>query len=133
MVFVEGETGYCSETWLTCDVDGTADVSITAEDAIDIKEEVSIKLQEAIDIKDEMPEATSYPPIKTEHEVRLWGVCEVLAADAFRPFIATKRPALCHVLCHMPFEIWNAILKLRDFCEVTAINRRIILKCISKK
>jgi hypothetical protein len=73
------------------DVDGTEEVSIAAEDAIDIKEEVSIKVEEAIDIKDEMPEAIPFPPIKTEHEVRVWGVCEVVAAHAFRPFIAPKR------------------------------------------
>ena len=77
MGFVEGETGSCNETRVKCDVDGT--------------EEVSIKVEEAIDIKDEIPEATSFPPINTEHEVRLWGVCEVVAAHAFRPFIAPKR------------------------------------------
>jgi len=63
---VEGETGYCSETCVMCDVDGA--------------EEVSIKVEETIDIKDEIPEALSVPSIKTEHEVRLWGVCEVVAA-----------------------------------------------------
>ena len=47
MGFVEGETGSCSEACVTCDVDGT--------------EEFSIKVEEAIDIK-------------TEQEVRLWGV-----------------------------------------------------------
>ena len=55
--FVEGGTGSCSETCITCDVGGT--------------EEVSIKVEDAIDIKDEMPEAISFPPIKTENEVRL--------------------------------------------------------------
>jgi hypothetical protein len=39
---VEGETGYCSETCVTGDVDGTEEVSIKVEEAIDIKEEVSI-------------------------------------------------------------------------------------------
>jgi hypothetical protein len=61
MGFVEGETDSCSETCLTFDVDGT--------------EEVSIKFEEAIDIKDEIPEDTSFPPIKTEHEVSLCVVC----------------------------------------------------------
>jgi hypothetical protein len=70
MDFVEGETDSCSET---CDVDGA--------------EEVNIKVEEAVYIKDEIPEATSFPPVKTEHEVRLWGVCEVVAAHAFRTFI----------------------------------------------
>jgi hypothetical protein len=36
---------------------------------------------------------------------------------------------LCCV-CHNPFEIWNAILKRKDFLEVVAINGKIILKCI---
>ena len=85
MGYVEGETGYCSETCVTCDVDWTEEVSIKAEDttdikeegsikveeAIDIKEEVSIKVEEAINIKDEIPEALSVAPIKTEHGVRL--------------------------------------------------------------
>ena len=74
MGFVEGETGSCNETGVECDVDGTEDVGIEAEEAIDIKEEVSIKVEEAIDIKEEFPEATPFPPIKTEQEVRLW-VC----------------------------------------------------------
>jgi hypothetical protein len=39
---------------VTCDVDET--------------EEVSINIEEAIDIKDEIPEAITFPPIKTEHE-----------------------------------------------------------------
>ena len=64
--FVDGETGSCSETFVTCDVDGT--------------EEVNIKFEEVIVIKDEMPEATIFPPIKTENEVRLWGVCKVVTA-----------------------------------------------------
>jgi len=71
---VERETGSCGET---CDVDGT--------------EEVGIKFEDAIDIKDDIPEAITFPPMKTEQEVRLWGVCEVVAACAFRPFIAPKR------------------------------------------
>jgi len=75
MGFVEGETGSCSKTCVTCDVDGTEEVSINFEDTIDIKEEVNIKVEGAIDIKDEIPEAISFPPIKTEHEVRLWDVC----------------------------------------------------------
>jgi len=66
MGFVEGEPGYCNQTCVMCDVDGA--------------DEVSIKVEEAIDIKDEIPEATSVPSIKSEHEVRLWGVCEMVAA-----------------------------------------------------
>jgi hypothetical protein len=54
---VEYGTGSCSETRVTCDVDGT--------------EEVTIKVEEAIDIKDEMPESVKCTPIKIEDEVRL--------------------------------------------------------------
>jgi hypothetical protein len=88
MDFVEGETGSCIETCVTCDVGGNEvsikvenvidikeEFSIKVEDAIDIKEEFSIKVEEPIDIKDEIPEAKSFLPIMTEHEVRLWGVC----------------------------------------------------------
>ena len=64
MGFVEGENGSCNKTGVKCDVDGTEDVGIEVEEAIDIKEEVSIKVEEAIDIKEEFP----------EQEVRLW-VC----------------------------------------------------------
>ena len=77
MGFVEGGSGCCIEKCVECDVDGT--------------EEVSNEVEEAVDIEDEIPEAISFPPIKTEQEVRLWGVCEVVAARAFRPFIARKR------------------------------------------
>jgi hypothetical protein len=49
----ESEAGSCSETCVTCVDDG---------------------IEEAIGIKDEIPEAIIFPPIKTEHEVRLWGV-----------------------------------------------------------
>jgi hypothetical protein len=77
MDVVASETGSCNDTCVMRDVDGT--------------EEIGIKVEEAIDIKDEIPEAITFPPIKTEAEVRLWGVCEVVAAHAFRPFIAPKK------------------------------------------
>jgi hypothetical protein len=136
--FVEVETGSCSEAGVKCDVAGTEEVSIKVEEALDIKEEVSIKVEDAVDIKDEMAEAIPFPPIKTEQEVRLWGVCEVVAAHAFRPFIAPKRKLKLHltvsafVLFWVPyiFKFWIATLKGRDFLEVIAINGRIILKCI---
>ena len=87
---VEGETASYSETCVTCVDDGTEEISIKVEDAIDIKEEVSIKVEEAIDVKDDIPQAL-FPPINTEKEVRLWGVCEVVAGHAIRPFMASKR------------------------------------------
>jgi hypothetical protein len=97
--FVEGETGYCGETFVMCSVGGTGEVSIDVEDPLDIKEEVSIKVEEAIDIKEEVivkveepiyikgetPHAISFPPIKTELEVRLWAVWE--------------RMCVCEVVC----------------------------------
>ncbi len=76
MCFVESGTGSCSETCVTCDVGGTEEVSINAE--------------EAIVIKDEIPEAIKFPPSRTENEVRLRGVHEVVAAHVFRSFIALK-------------------------------------------
>jgi len=77
MDFVEGGTVSDIETFVEFDVDGT--------------EEVRIKVEEATDIKDEIPDATSFPPINTEHEVRLWGMCEVVAVHAFGPFIAPTK------------------------------------------
>jgi len=77
MGFVEGETGSCNETRVKCDVDGT--------------EEVSIKVEEAIDINDENPQAVMFPPTVTEQEVRVWGACEVVAAYACRSLMAPKR------------------------------------------
>jgi hypothetical protein len=105
MDFVEGETVSCNETRVKCDVDGTEEVSIKAEEALviteevgikveealDVMEDVSIKVEEAIDINKEIPQAVMFPPIKTEQEVRLWGVCVVVAAYACRQFITPKR------------------------------------------
>jgi hypothetical protein len=54
-----------------CGVGGTEEVVIKVEEAIDIKDEVCIKVEEAVDIKDEIPEAITFPPVKTEQEVRL--------------------------------------------------------------
>ena len=53
-----------------CDVDGT--------------EEVCIKVEEVIDIKDEMPEAITFPPIKTENEVRLILYTKMICRHNFR-------------------------------------------------
>jgi len=51
-----------------CDADGS--------------EEVGIKVEEATDTRGEIPLAITFPEIKTEHEVRLWGFCELVAAHA---------------------------------------------------
>jgi hypothetical protein len=72
---VGDRTGSYSETCVQCGgVRGT--------------EEISIK-EETVDIEDGIPEAITFPSVKTEHEVRLQGVCE-LAVMLLRPFIATK-------------------------------------------
>jgi hypothetical protein len=97
------------------------EVSIEVEDAVDIKEEVSIEIEdpvyikeevgikfEAVYVKDEVQECTSVPPVQTEQEVRLWGVCEVVAAHGFMPFIyptmetveLTLSPLLFKALLH---------------------------------
>jgi len=58
-----------------------------------IKVEVSnIKFEESIDIKEENPEAKTIPPIKTEPEVSVWGLCVWQQQFMFpRPFTATQR------------------------------------------
>jgi hypothetical protein len=58
---------------LTGGVGGIREGSVELEEGILIKEE-SIKVEEEADIKDDIPQAISFPPIKTEPEVRLWGV-----------------------------------------------------------
>jgi hypothetical protein len=62
-----------------CVEGGTCSCSVTC--AVDGIEEVSIKAEKAIDIKDEIPEAISSSS-KTEREVRLCGLCELVAAHA---------------------------------------------------
>jgi hypothetical protein len=62
---------------VTGGVGGTGEGSDGLEEDMVIKEE-SIKVEEAVDVKEEMPEAIVFPRIKTEHEVRLWGVCGVV-------------------------------------------------------
>jgi hypothetical protein len=106
---VDGETGSWSDTCETCDVDGT---------------------EGAIVIKDEMPEAISFPSIKTENEVSLWVVCEMVASHDFGPFIASNILKLlsfipCFLLyfeCHMIFAICISFLKRREFLKVITVN-----------
>jgi len=100
---VEGETGSCIETCVTCDFGRT--------------EVVSIKIEDAIDIKDEFAEAVSVPSIKTEHEVRFLGVCVcdvmwqiMLLGHLFpkKEIVNLSFTIYCFVLycgCHIPFEI----------------------------
>jgi len=94
MCFVEGKTASCTDTCVMCGDGGTEDISIKSKEDIDIKEESNIKVEETVHIKDEIPEDIIFPPIKTEHEVRLQVVCEVVAAHAFWPFIAPQKRKL---------------------------------------
>jgi hypothetical protein len=110
MDVVEGGTGSYSETCVTCD--GTEEVSIKIEDTIDIKEEVSIKVEDTTDTKDE------FPPIKTEHEVRL----------IVKLHFTNSGFVLCFG-CHIPLKFeWQFEEKI--IVEVITINVRIILECI---
>jgi hypothetical protein len=91
-----------------CDVDGTGEASVEVADPLDIKEHISIKVEEAIDITDGIPEAVTCAPIKTELEVRLWGVFEVVAGH---PCIPPKRNYEitlfnCTVLCYIVGAIY---------------------------
>jgi hypothetical protein len=86
--FVEGEADYCFESCVTGD-GGIGEDTIDGEDPLDIKEEVSVKVEETIDTTDGIPEAVTCTPVTTEHEVRPWSVCVVVAAHAVSPFIDT--------------------------------------------
>jgi riboflavin synthase alpha subunit len=58
MDVVEGESASYSGSCVTSVDDGT--------------EEVSIKVEKAIDVKDEIPQAIIFPPVRTEQEVMGW-------------------------------------------------------------
>jgi hypothetical protein len=114
MDFVEGKTGSCNETRVKCDVDGTEEVGIKVEEALDIMEEVSIKVEEAIDINDENPQAVMFPPVLTEQEVRLWCVCvswwQLMLVSYLllqKEIVKLHLTVCCSVLCfgfHIPLK-----------------------------
>ena len=79
------------ESCVTRDDDGSEEVTINFEDAVDIKKEVTIKIEDAIDIKDEFPEDIPNPPIETEKEVRFCGVCEGVAGYSLNAIVAPRR------------------------------------------
>jgi hypothetical protein len=89
MDVVQSETGSFSDACVTRDVGGTGDVSIKVEDSLDIKHEI--------------PEPISFPPVKNEDEVRLQGVCEVVAAHAD----ITLNYFLLSVILWVPCTFWN--------------------------
>ena len=100
-----------TDTRVTTLDDGTEEFTVKVEEAeikveaSDIKvEEVEIKVEESdikiheadikiesIDIKEENPEAKTFPPIKTEPEVSVWGLCVWQQQFVLpRPFTATN-------------------------------------------
>jgi hypothetical protein len=91
----EPESG--SEACVTTLDDGS-EFSIEAEEAeikveeVDIKlEEANIKIEESVNVKEENSEAIKSPPIKTEPEVSVWGLCVWQQQFMLpRPFTATK-------------------------------------------
>jgi len=101
--------------YVTCDVDGT--------------EEVSINVEEATGVKDEIPEPLIFPPIKTEQEVSLWVLCvrwwQLMLLGHLLPQKGNCKVSFNNFLflfycgCHIHFEIWIAVLKRREFLEVS--------------
>jgi hypothetical protein len=64
---------------------------IKSEEADTEVEEADIKVEELVDIKEENPEAINFPPVKTEPEVSVWGLCVRQQQFMFpRTFTATK-------------------------------------------
>jgi hypothetical protein len=75
---IRGEPDSGSEACVTTLDDGT--------------EEGSLEVEESVDIKEENPEPINFPPIETEPEVSVWGLCVRQQQFVFpRPFTATKR------------------------------------------
>jgi len=99
MGLIKDEPDSGSEAYETNLEDGSEEGNITDEDAdlkieeSDIKiEDAEIKVEDSEDIKEENPEAITIPPIKSEPEVSVWGLC--IRQQCFllpRPFTATKR------------------------------------------
>jgi len=98
MGLMKDEPDSGSEACVTALDDGSEEFSLEVEKA-DIKgyeteikvEESDIKIEDAIDIKEENPEAKTFPPLNTEPEVSVWGLC--VRQQQFmlpRPFTATK-------------------------------------------
>jgi hypothetical protein len=66
-------------------------------------DEVNLKVEEAVDIKEESPEATTFPLINTEPQVRLC-VCSCMCACVLeregRGEACTEVPATSTIHCH---------------------------------
>jgi hypothetical protein len=86
---IKDEPDSGSEACVTTLDNGTLEGNIKVEESIikvkeaDIKfedsdtevEAADIKVEELVDRKEENPEAIKFPPIKTEPEVSVWGLC----------------------------------------------------------
>jgi uncharacterized membrane protein YvbJ len=92
------EPDSCGEECLTTLDDRKEEFSIQVEKAEIKVEESDIKVEEAdikiesVDIKEQNPEAKNSPPINTQPEVSVWGLC--VRQQQFiltRPFTATNR------------------------------------------
>jgi hypothetical protein len=88
---------------------GTEGGNIKVEESDTEVEVANIKVEELIDVKEETPEPIKSPPIKTEPEVSVWGLCVRQQQFMFpRPFTATKREHgkinfICLYICISPF------------------------------
>jgi hypothetical protein len=90
LIKVEPDSG--SEAGVTTSDSGTEEGNIKFEEADTEVEAADIKVEELIDVKEENPEPIKFPPIKTEPEVSVWGLCVWQQQFMFpRPFTATKR------------------------------------------
>jgi hypothetical protein len=106
MGLIKDEPDSGSEAFVTSSDDGTEEGNIIVEESVikveeaDIKFEESntevevadIKVEEFIHIKEENPESIKFPPMKTEPEVSVRGLCVRQQQFMFhRTFTATKR------------------------------------------
>jgi hypothetical protein len=75
MGLIKDEPDSGSEACVTTVDDGTEEFSIEVQEA-EMKVGVSdIKIEVAIDMKEENPGTITFPPIKGEPEVSVWGLC----------------------------------------------------------
>ena len=92
MGLIKDEPDSGSEACVTILDDGIEEGNIQVEESVIKVKETDIKVEELVDIKEENPETIKFPPIKTEPEVSVWGLCVRQQQFMFRrPFTATKR------------------------------------------
>jgi hypothetical protein len=107
LIKVEPDSG--SEAGVTTSDSGNEEGNIKVEESDTEDKAADIKVEELIDVKEENPEPIKFPPIKTEPEVSVWGLCVRQRQFMFpRPFTATKREHrkinfISHCICTMHF------------------------------